>query len=67
MRDNATIIDAVGLVSSDLREDIENQAERQRKAGIVDASIKVLGTLLVLYRHYVPKTDYYEVNHTSGS
>jgi hypothetical protein len=68
MRDSGTIIDAVGLVSGDLRENIENPAERQRKAsGIVEASIKVLGTLLVLYRHYVPKADYYEVNRRSGS
>jgi hypothetical protein len=68
MRDNGTIIDAVGLVSSDLRENGDNQAQRQQTAsGIVEAGIKVLGTLLVLYRHYVPKSDYYEVNHTSGS
>lgn len=68
MRDSATIIDAVGLVSSNPRENIENPAQRQRTAsGIVEAGIKVLGTLLVLYRHYVPKRDYYEVTHTSGS
>jgi hypothetical protein len=58
----------VGLVASDLRENIENPAEKQQRAsGIVEAGIKVLGTLLVLYRHYVPKSDYYEVTHTSGS
>jgi hypothetical protein len=68
MRNRGTIIDAVGLASSDLRQNGESQAQPQRTpSGIVEASIKVLGTLLVLYRHYVPKTDYYEVTHTSGS
>ena len=68
MRDSGTITDAVGLVSSDQRENIENPSQGQRTAsGIVEAGINVLGTLLVLYRHYVPKRDYYEVTHTSGS
>ena len=31
----------------------------RKPSGLVEAAVRVLGTMLVLYRHYVPNSEYY--------
>jgi hypothetical protein len=41
-----------------------NGATARTPSGVVEAAIRVLGTMLVLYRHYVPNSEYYKVHDT---
>jgi hypothetical protein len=61
MRDNGQIIDA--LVP---REVSETGTEfRTTPSGIAEVAVRLLGTMLVLYRHHVPNSDYYKVHDTT--
>ena len=33
---------------------------------LAEAAVRVLGACLLLYKQYVPHTEYYEVHHTSA-
>jgi len=64
MQNNGKLIDAPGLA---IRTTHENPMVENKPApsGLVEAAIRVLGTALVLYRHYVPNSDYYKVHETN--
>jgi hypothetical protein len=33
----------------------------RKPSGLIEAAVRVFGTMLVLYRHYVPNSEYYKV------
>lgn len=64
MQNNGKIIDAVGLAPSRPTGRPENGNGAPAPNRVAEAAVRVLGTMLVLYRHYVPNADYYKNNHT---
>jgi hypothetical protein len=63
MRDNTTVIDAPGLVPRvTLATENQEMTTMRKPSGLVEAAVRVLGTMLVLYRHYVPNSEYYKVH-----
>ena len=64
MRKQGKVIDAPGLVfvyTPDRKKSEENNAAR-----FAEAAVRILGGLLLLYKHHVPDRNYYEVHHTSA-
>jgi hypothetical protein len=59
---DSKVIDAPGLVPRDQSE-TENKPAPSKLA---EVAVRVLGTVLVLYRYYVPNSEYYKVDHTSA-
>lgn len=66
MRNNDKVIDAPGLAIRGTLPTENNSATMRGPSGVVEAAIRVLGTMLVLYRHYVPNSEYYKVHDTVG-
>lgn len=65
MRDSTRVIDAPGLVTRGMPATEDQEMTTMRKpSGLVEAAVRVLGTMLVLYRHYVPNSEYYKVHDT---
>lgn len=58
------VIDAPGLMMRGASPAENNGSASRTPSGVVEAAIRVLGTMLVLYRHYVPNSEYYKVNDT---
>jgi hypothetical protein len=58
------IIDGSGLMMRGASPAENNGATARTPSGVVEAAIRVLGTMLVLYRHYVPNSEYYKVHDT---
>lgn len=65
MRSNEKIIDAPGLVRG-VRNDHQGMEIPPAPSKIAEAAVRLLGTMLVLYRHYVPNSEYYKVDHTAA-
>jgi len=63
MRNNE-VIDAQALVIRETLPTENNSATTSAPSSVVEAAIRVLGTMLVLYRHYVPNSEYYKVHDT---
>lgn len=61
---NDKVIDAPGLMMRSTSPAENNAATARAPSGVVDAAIRVLGTMLVLYQHYVPNSEYYKVHDT---
>lgn len=61
---NDKVIDTPGLVIRGTLPTENNGATMRAPSGFVEAAIRVLGTMLVLYRHYVPNSEYYKVHDT---
>ena len=56
---------AIEVLGREIRETAaENNGTTRTPNGVVEAAIRVLGTMLVLYRHYVPNSEYYKVHDT---
>jgi hypothetical protein len=62
MRDNTRVIDAPGLVNRRTLASENQEMTTRKPSGLVEAAVRVLGTMLVLYRHYVPNSEYYKVH-----
>ena len=61
--ENDKVIDTPSLM---VRETVmaENNITMRTPSGFVEAAVRVLGTMLVLYRQYVPNSEYYKVHDT---
>ena len=58
------VTDAPGLIMRSTSPAENNGATARTPSRVVEAAIRVLGTMLVLYRHYVPDSEYYKVHDT---
>jgi hypothetical protein len=61
---NDKVIDASSLLIRGTLPTENNSATMRTPSSVVEAAIRVLGTMLVLYRHYVPNSEYYKVHDT---
>jgi hypothetical protein len=61
MRDNTTVIDGFGDPRH-LATENQEMTTTCKPSGLFEAAVRVLGTMLVLYRHYVPHSEYYKVH-----
>ena len=59
------VIDAPGLVFVYTPQD-RKKSEENSTARFAEAALRILGGLLLLYKHHVPDRSYYEVHHTSA-
>jgi hypothetical protein len=65
MEKQGKIIDAPGLVFTYTPHARKKEVESV-KIDLAEASVRILGALLLLYRQYVPVSSYYEVHQTSA-
>ena len=64
MRNYDKVIEVPGLAIRGTQLAENTDATLRTPSGVVEAAIRVLGTMLVLYRHYVPNSEYYKVRDT---
>lgn len=61
---NDRVMDASSLVIRGTLPTENNGATMRTPSSVVEAVIRVLGTMLVFYRHYVPNSEHYKVHDT---
>jgi hypothetical protein len=59
---NDRVMDASSLVIRGPLPTENIRATTRTPSSVVEAAIRVLGTMLVLYRHYVPNSEHYKVH-----